>query len=57
MAMRRNIFATECLACGLRVEPEQGFIRGQVGKDWKVIHEQCIPVVRSPLPEGLEYDL
>jgi len=57
MSMQTNIFAGTCVHCKKRVEPGSGRVSGKVGKDWRVVHEGCIPAVVGKLPEGLEYDL
>jgi len=57
MSMQTNIFAGTCVRCKKRVEPGSGRVSGKVGKDWRVVHEGCIPAVVGKLPEGLEYDL
>lgn len=52
-----NRLEATCATCGLRVAPGKGSVNGRVGVNWRVVHFTCIPVLKTKLPEGLEYDL
>lgn len=55
--MASNIFEAKCDRCGKMVPPGEGLVSGRVGRNWRVIHNSCIPSSDRRIIKGLEYDL